>query len=205
MANVEIDADTGAFTISASAAELDYGIIYTYWGWGDGEIIEWGNEEYLFYTRAFSRNWDTIQWDYTAKATTSQRTILFDIASAQFQIDAKDVTLSDVNFTLDADTDLFEIKEYKVFPFFEIFLRKHSIIDSDTSGYSISGSDIELLYSANIDLFADTAAYQVTGSSVDLEIGYAVLSATAAFAVTGKAVGLDKGVTLDADTFFSFL
>lgn len=194
MANVQIDVDTTAFTISEKPAELDYGITYTYWGWGDGEIIEWGNEEYLFYTRAFSRNWDTLSFDWTPEALELQTTYQLDAGNQSFLIDAKDVTLSDVNIPIDADTIAYTVTGSAV------TLTTTYILDADTDAFSVSASAVELLYSANVDLFADTAAYQVTGSAVNLEIGYNVDAATAAWAVTGTAVELDKGVTLDADT-----
>jgi len=140
MASAQIDVDTTAFTISEKSVELDVGVTYTYWGWGDGEIIEWGDEGYLYITRAFQRNFDATSVVYTPKAVTFQTGNVLDVTSASFSINGSDVNLSDVTFPIDIDTTAYSVTSPS------LTLEVGYQLNADTTAFSVSGSDIQPLY-----------------------------------------------------------
>lgn len=198
MADVSIDADTTAFTLSGEALALEIGVTYTYWDWEDDEVITWEDGEWAYYTRAFQRNWDTTAYNYSTPDITFDRVYQINLDPATFSVTGSDVVLSDVNIFLDAGP--YTLFIFPHFPVSNLPLEISWQLNADTAAFSVSTPDVQLDYSQITVFDVDTTSFSITGSNVTLAQGYQVDADTVAFSVTGGAATLEVGFTLDTDT-----
>jgi len=190
MTDYTIPADTVAFDVSASSVGLLPFVSTTPWLWGDDEAILWGDDEEITFGFAYLRNWDT----QSVAVTPLDISYSFDYAlpagAATFAVDAKDLVLSGVNYTLPADTLAFSVST----PSSEF--RRTYIIDAATTSVDVSELAVELDYSGAINI--ESASFSISTPASSLLRGWQIDADIETFDVTASAATLAKGVTLDA-------
>jgi hypothetical protein len=66
--------------------------------------------------------------------------------------------------------------------------------------YSLTGSDVDLIYTPAASLDAESGSYALTGTEVDLFLGREVAADAGSYAISGTEVNLNLGRTLDAES-----